>query len=45
MTLIHLPDPRLRPLPVQLEIWAMDGDHEETLRLLVNADDPAATSA
>jgi hypothetical protein len=42
MTFIHLPDPRLLPLPVQLGIWAMDGERDETLRLLVNADDPEA---
>lgn len=42
MAFIHLPDPRLLPLPVQLGIWAMQGDRDEQLRLLVNADDPAA---
>ncbi len=42
MAFIHLPDPRLLPLPVQLGIWAMLGEHDETLRLLVNADDPEA---
>lgn len=42
MAFIHLPDPRLLPLPVQLGIWAMDGERDEALRLLVNADDPEA---
>ena len=42
MAFIHLPDPRLLPLPVQLGIWAMQGDRDEQLRLLVNADDETA---
>ena len=42
MAFIHLPDPRLLPLPVQLGIWAMRGDRDEQLRLLVNADDEIA---
>lgn len=40
MAFIHLPDPRLLPLPVQLGIWAMEGERDEQLRLLVHADDP-----
>jgi hypothetical protein len=42
MAFIHLPDPRLLPLPVQLGIWAMWGDRDEQLRLLVHADEPTA---
>jgi hypothetical protein len=42
MAFIHLPDPRLLPLPVQLGIWAMRGERDEQLRLLVNADDETA---
>lgn len=40
--LIHLPDPRMLPLPVQLGIWAMDGDRDEQLRTLAHADEPTA---
>ncbi len=42
MAFIHLPDPRLLPLPVQLGIWAMQGPRDEQLRLLVHADEPTA---
>jgi hypothetical protein len=42
MAFIHLPDPRLLPLPVQLGIWAIEGERDQQLRLLVNADDPTA---
>lgn len=39
---LHLPDPRLMPLPLRAGIWAARGDLEQRLRLLTNADDPAA---
>jgi hypothetical protein len=39
---IHLPDPHLLPLPVQIGVWAMDGNRDETLRVLVHADGPEA---
>ena len=39
---IHLPDPRMIPLPVQVGVWAMDGERDQALRMLSNADDPAA---
>jgi hypothetical protein len=42
MAFIHLPDPRMLPLPVQLGIWAMEGERDEQLRLLVHADEPTA---
>jgi len=42
MAFIHLPDPRLLPLPVQLGIWAMKGDRDQQLRMLVHADEPTA---
>jgi hypothetical protein len=40
--LIHLPDPRMRPLPAQLGVWAMQGERDAALRALAHADDPAA---
>ncbi len=40
--LIHLPRPNMVPLPVQIGIWAMAGDRDEQLRLLTQADEPAA---
>ncbi len=42
MAFIHLPDPRMMPLPVQLGIWAMQGPRDQQLRLLVHADEPTA---
>ncbi len=39
---IHLPDPRLLPLPLRVGIWATRGERDAQLRLLANADDPAA---
>ena len=39
---IHLPDPRMDPLPVFLAILAMDGPRDAHLRLLTSADDPSA---
>lgn len=39
---IHLPDPRLNPLPVYLAILAARGPRAAQLRLLAGADDPAA---
>ncbi|WP_328770956.1 hypothetical protein [Streptomyces sp. NBC_00286] len=37
---LHLPDPRLMPLPVYVASVEADGDREETLRELVTTDDP-----
>lgn len=42
LAFIHLPDPRLLPLPVQLGIWAMEGERDQRLRELVHADEPTA---
>lgn len=42
LAFIHLPDPRLNPLPVYLAILAAGGDRSSRLRLLTRADDPAA---
>lgn len=39
---IHLPDPRMVPLPVQIGVWAMQGNREQTLRSLAHADDAEA---
>jgi hypothetical protein len=39
---IHLPDPRMLPLPVQLGVWQMQGGREEQMRLLAHADAPEA---
>ncbi len=39
---IHLPDPRLIPLPVNYRIFRMDGEPEQTLRMLIHADDADA---
>jgi hypothetical protein len=39
---IHLPDPRMLPLPVQLGVWQMEGGREEQLRTLANAGAPEA---
>ncbi len=38
---LHLPDPRLMPLPVYVASIEADGDREESLRALVTTDDPA----
>ncbi|MEJ1200776.1 MULTISPECIES: hypothetical protein [unclassified Streptomyces] len=37
---LHLPDPRLMPLPVYVAAVEADGDREETLRALVTTEDP-----
>ncbi|WFB87462.1 MULTISPECIES: hypothetical protein [Streptomyces] len=37
---LHLPDPRVMPLPVYVGAFEADGDREETLRELVTTDDP-----
>lgn len=42
MAFIHLPDPRLNPLPVYLAILIARGDRAARLRLLAGADDPSA---
>jgi hypothetical protein len=39
---IHLPDPRMLPLPVQLGVWEMQGEREQQLRALAHADEPQA---
>jgi hypothetical protein len=39
---IHLPDPRLVPLPVNYGIFRTEGEREQALRLLTHADDAAA---
>jgi hypothetical protein len=39
---LHLPDPRLTPLPVYLSFWTMEGDRDSRLRTLSLADDPGA---
>jgi hypothetical protein len=36
--LIHLPDPRMMPLPVYYGIFQMEGEREEALRMLTHAD-------
>lgn len=41
LAFIHLPDPRLRPLPVYLGIWKLEDDTVPRLRALTRADDPA----
>lgn len=42
LAVLHLPDPRMLPLPVQFGVWRMEGEREEQLRLLANADAPEA---
>lgn len=42
MAFIHLPDPRLDPLPVYLAILAARGERAAELRVLTLADDPLA---
>jgi hypothetical protein len=39
LAFIHLPDPRLTPLPVYLGIWEQERDREGQLRALTRADD------
>jgi hypothetical protein len=41
LVFIHLPDPRMLPLPVYLSIFAALGRKEEQLRRLARVDDPA----
>jgi hypothetical protein len=41
MAFIHLPDPRLDPLPVYLAVLAARGEHSARLRMLAGADDPS----
>jgi hypothetical protein len=36
---LHLPDPRILPLPLRAGIWAAQGEREQRLRMLANADD------
>ena len=40
--LVHLPDPRMVPLPVQIGVWEMEGSRDQALRGLVHADEPEA---
>lgn len=40
LAFLHLPDPRLDPLPVYLAILAASGERSARLRLLARADDP-----
>jgi len=42
MAVIHLPDPAILPLPVQLGVWAMHGEREQMLRTLAHAYEPEA---
>lgn len=42
LAFIHLPDPRLNPLPVFLAILAARGERTSRLRSLAGADDPSA---
>lgn len=39
---LHLPDPRMVPLAVNLGVWDAEGEQETALRALSNADDPEA---
>lgn len=39
---LHLPDPRMMPLPLRAGIWESRGYAEDQLRLLTNADDHTA---
>ena len=38
----HLPDPRLMPLQVYLDVWDVEGERDAMLRELTWADDPGA---
>jgi hypothetical protein len=40
--LVHLPNPRMLPLPAQIGVWAMQGDRDQALRSLAHAGDPEA---
>jgi hypothetical protein len=42
LAFIHLPDPRLMPLPIFLAIWESRGERNAQLRMLANTDDPGA---
>jgi hypothetical protein len=42
LAFIHLPDPRMLPLPVHLGIWESVNERNEHIRMLTNADDPQA---
>lgn len=42
---IHLPDPRLTPLPVYLATWKSEGEEGEQLRTMTHASDPASIRA
>jgi hypothetical protein len=39
---LHLPDPRIMPLPLRVGIWAARGPRQAAFRVLTNADDPRA---
>jgi hypothetical protein len=39
---LHVPDPRMAPVPAGLGIWRSQGDREETLRALAKAASPFA---
>lgn len=45
LAFIHLPDPRLTPLPVYVATWKAEGDRDEQLRAMTHASDPAAVRA
>jgi hypothetical protein len=42
LAFIHLPDPRLMPLPIFVGIWESRGERDAQLRMLASADDPEA---
>lgn len=42
---IHLPDPRLTPLPVYVATWKSDGERDEQLRAMTHATDPGSVRA
>lgn len=42
---LHLPDPRLMPLHVSLAVLDAEGDREQALREMTNADDPDAVES
>jgi len=45
VAVLHLPDPRMDPLPVQFGIWQMDGQREERLRDLLGIVSAADSTA
>ena len=45
LAFIHLPDPRLTPLPVYLATWKAEGDRDEQLHAMTHASDPAVVRA